>query len=61
MNYELIRDLDKKDKIRFAMGLLMLIISALILLIIDTKGEMADKINECTKTYSLEYCNMVVK
>lgn len=61
MKFEMIKDLDKKDKLRFAIGLIVLLISAFILIAIDTNGEVADKMNNCMQTYSYDYCSATVR
>lgn len=61
MKYERIKDLDKKDKLRFIAVLILLIISVCLVITIDTKGEIADKLNKCMETYSYDYCNAVIK
>lgn len=61
MKYERIKDLDKKDKLRFIAVLILLIISACLVITIDAKGEITDKLNKCMETYSYDYCNAVIK
>ena len=61
MKYERIKDLDKKDKARFIAVLILLIIVACLIITIDTKGEIADRLNKCMETYSFDYCNVTVR